>query len=301
MHEQRQGRFTFTVGEIERTFAISRATLIYYERLGLVTPRRDGENGYRRYSEDDVFELMRTGLLKGFGVAPGSIARQVTNLDDAFTLDAFDRYEQLADKRISYERAVRACIGQYRELCKAVGTVSLVDVEPYYIWWDRAENGYHDFPQDENLAILVNHAPLGGFGSSYTASLDVLRQLAVTGREYEAHEPDGRQLKPPARWGRTIAVHNAPLIDGLKVEDDHRNMAVIGGCRCAYTVFIEHEPYHHLEGGISHDTHVALDEIASFLDARGLAPDPLVPPFSPFSIPSRTGFHVPLCVPICVS
>lgn len=45
------------VAELERRSGLSRDTIRYYERLGLITPpRRDG-NGYRRYSAHTLVEL----------------------------------------------------------------------------------------------------------------------------------------------------------------------------------------------------------------------------------------------------
>lgn len=43
-----------TVTQLARQFGISRATLLYYEREGLLTPVCRSENGYRWYGEKEV-------------------------------------------------------------------------------------------------------------------------------------------------------------------------------------------------------------------------------------------------------
>jgi DNA-binding transcriptional MerR regulator len=45
------------IAELERRSGLSRDTIRYYERLGLITPPRRGDNGYRHYDERTLVEL----------------------------------------------------------------------------------------------------------------------------------------------------------------------------------------------------------------------------------------------------
>ena len=56
------------IQELERQVGIERATIRYYEKEGLIQPRRS-ENGYRDYSEEDAAELRRIRLLRDLGVS----------------------------------------------------------------------------------------------------------------------------------------------------------------------------------------------------------------------------------------
>lgn len=47
---------TYTVKQVSELLSIPKDTIIYYDRLGIVTPQR-GENGYRRYTDGDISEL----------------------------------------------------------------------------------------------------------------------------------------------------------------------------------------------------------------------------------------------------
>ena len=58
----------YTVSEMVRRVGIARSTLLYYERIGLVTPERDPVNGYRRYSEDLVVRLITLRQLQRAGL-----------------------------------------------------------------------------------------------------------------------------------------------------------------------------------------------------------------------------------------
>lgn len=74
-------------------------------------------------------------------------------------------------------------------LVDEVGTIDERYIEPYYISYDRAETGYHEFPDDEALISLLQNLPIGGLGNRYTADL---------------FDPGTK-----ARWGRTVAARFA--------------------------------------------------------------------------------------------
>lgn len=56
------------INEVETLLQISKANIRFYEKEGLLTPKR-GENGYRDYSEADVEQLKKIIILRKLGVA----------------------------------------------------------------------------------------------------------------------------------------------------------------------------------------------------------------------------------------
>lgn len=61
-----------TIKELEARTGIVRANIRYYEREGLLSPRRL-DNGYRDYSEEDVRTLEKIKLLRSLQVDLGTI------------------------------------------------------------------------------------------------------------------------------------------------------------------------------------------------------------------------------------
>jgi DNA-binding transcriptional MerR regulator/ubiquinone/menaquinone biosynthesis C-methylase UbiE len=61
----------YRVSDITRRLGIARSTLLYYQRIGLVSPARDEQNGYRLYSESDLERLVTLRCLQraGFSLA----------------------------------------------------------------------------------------------------------------------------------------------------------------------------------------------------------------------------------------
>lgn len=59
---------TLTISKIARKFGLSRSTLLYYERIGLLKPSERTESGYRVYTEDDTKRLERICMFKSTGL-----------------------------------------------------------------------------------------------------------------------------------------------------------------------------------------------------------------------------------------
>lgn len=265
--------FRFTVKDLVRTFGISRSTLVYYEKIGVISPRRDDGSRYRLYSESDVFRLMSASFLRGMGIPPKELATRLAG--DVYAGDRFREYMEIADRRLAYDLAARSCLAELNELRGSVGTIEIRDVEPYYICWDHAEGGYEDFPGSENLDLLMNHMPLGSLGSygddSYVAA--------------------DEGVEVGIRWGRTVAVRNARLIDGLRVD---LGMDVIGGCRCVCFSHFERNLYDMTQS----QTFAKRDgdRIMAFMEKHHVHRNGVA--FWPYTLPSAEGFYVLTCIPV---
>lgn len=62
------GGFMFTVTQLARKFGISRATILYYEREGLLTPAFRSDNGYRWYGDSEVERLGAIVSYRSYGI-----------------------------------------------------------------------------------------------------------------------------------------------------------------------------------------------------------------------------------------
>lgn len=57
-----------TIKEVEQLLEVSRATVRFYEKEGLIRPSREG-NGYRDYSDEDVEKLRKIVILRKIGMS----------------------------------------------------------------------------------------------------------------------------------------------------------------------------------------------------------------------------------------
>ena len=61
-----------TIKEVEEILQIPRATIRFYEKEGLVVPKRNG-NSYREYNEEDVSVLKKIIVLRKIGFSISDI------------------------------------------------------------------------------------------------------------------------------------------------------------------------------------------------------------------------------------
>jgi len=62
------GGFMFTVTQLARKFGISRATILYYEREGLLMPASRSDNGYRWYGDSEIERLEAIVSYRSYGI-----------------------------------------------------------------------------------------------------------------------------------------------------------------------------------------------------------------------------------------
>lgn len=64
----KKGGGTVKINEVEARAGITKKNIRFYEEQGLLNPKRNAENGYRDYGEEDVAVLLRIKLLRKLGV-----------------------------------------------------------------------------------------------------------------------------------------------------------------------------------------------------------------------------------------
>jgi DNA-binding transcriptional MerR regulator len=58
----------YTIGRLAKTVGLSRSTLLYYDRLGLLSPVNRTEGNYRLYAADEVERLRRICAYREMGI-----------------------------------------------------------------------------------------------------------------------------------------------------------------------------------------------------------------------------------------
>ena len=100
-----------TTGKTAAKFGISRTALLYYDKLGLVSPTARDANGYRLYSDEDQQRLRQVLLYRDVGVPleqmPGLLAKQ----DDAVHGILFGRLCALNEELAAIKAKQLALIG----------------------------------------------------------------------------------------------------------------------------------------------------------------------------------------------
>lgn len=89
----------YMIKELARLYGVGTDTLRYYERLGLIRPRR-GENGYRLYSLRDIYRLTIIRDLRQLGFSTDRISAYLDDLNISNTQALLAEEQGLVRQRI---------------------------------------------------------------------------------------------------------------------------------------------------------------------------------------------------------
>ena len=83
-----------TISKLGKRFGLSRATILYYEREGLLEPASRAANGYRWYGDKEVERLTQIVGFRSYGVP-------VRDIRDLLARDCDQAHEQILRKRFA--------------------------------------------------------------------------------------------------------------------------------------------------------------------------------------------------------
>ena len=125
---------SYTIHEIAALYGVGPDALRYYEKLGLIRPRR-AENGYRIYDLNDIYRLTILRDLRSLGFSMERIGEYLKDLSVSNTLQLLDEERRLIREKMRALRAVEGAIRarvRHLQACAAVedGGISLVELPP---------------------------------------------------------------------------------------------------------------------------------------------------------------------------
>mgnify|MGYP001068438706 FL=1 len=95
------------INEVEAQVGITKKNIRFYEEQGLLSPRRNSENGYRDYGEAEVDALQRIKLMRKLGVPLEEIRRMQAG---GTVADGMRRHlVTLERERKSLEQSIQLC------------------------------------------------------------------------------------------------------------------------------------------------------------------------------------------------
>ena len=110
-----------TIKEAEELTKVTSQNIRYYEKQGLLAPKRDKENSYRLYSEEEISRLKLIRLFRKLGMPIGEIRRMFEgdiSLEEAIG----DQISRLQSQKEELTAAL--------EFCGRIKENQLADVDP---------------------------------------------------------------------------------------------------------------------------------------------------------------------------
>ena len=96
------------IAEVERQTGISKQTIRFYEKEGLIEPGRNNENQYREYDAQDVKKLKRISLMRKLNV-PISEIKEVMDGTRSFSEVIDAQRAQIAKEREEQDALIAFC------------------------------------------------------------------------------------------------------------------------------------------------------------------------------------------------
>ena len=115
------------INEVEHVVKLSKKSIRYYEELGLINPKRNVNNDYRVYDENDINKLKIIKFLRELGVT----TRELKLLNDGvITLKEcmIDRIDKIKEEEDKYKRVINMCM----EITKSEETYNDIDITKYF-------------------------------------------------------------------------------------------------------------------------------------------------------------------------
>ncbi|MDD6024851.1 MAG: MerR family transcriptional regulator [Oscillospiraceae bacterium] len=122
------------IQEVESLVGITKKNIRFYEQEGLIDPKRNRENGYRDYGEEDVQTLKKIRLLRRLGLPIEEIRRLQAG---SLTLgDAMGRHEITLQRQT---HNLELCAAMCRRLDESALTLERLEPEEFLRQMDALE------------------------------------------------------------------------------------------------------------------------------------------------------------------
>jgi len=146
---------SITIGRLARLSSLSRSTLLYYDRLGLVRPTGRSQGDYRLYGEADVQRLRQVCLYRQMGVPLKQIALLLDH-------DQTDRREQILRGQLeSLAAQITALQGMQRQILGLLEQITALDAPRTAKGGSRPKAGRKDRASASNLRSVPGPRRMG--------------------------------------------------------------------------------------------------------------------------------------------
>ncbi len=110
----------YKIGEISKLFKVSTDILRYYEREGLLIPEKKGENGYRFYSNRQIWKIGAIRALRNLGVGLGEIKKHLDNRSIKKSSELIDFQLEVIEEKLSELQDLKKQLKHKKEYLKRI-------------------------------------------------------------------------------------------------------------------------------------------------------------------------------------
>ncbi|MBF0437123.1 MAG: MerR family transcriptional regulator [Magnetococcales bacterium] len=164
----------WTIGRLARHFGISRSTLLYYDRIGLLSPSLRSEANYRLYSTSDFKRMERIIRLRDTGLSLEKI-RELCDTQTDIIEQALEMHLSQINQEIAERRAQQRLIAAMLQQNNVIHKTRFMDKARWINLLEGA--GMDDKAKETWHALFEKNAP--------EAHQDFLESLGISSEEIQ--------------------------------------------------------------------------------------------------------------------
>lgn len=127
----------YTIGQVAKFLGVSRDTLKFYEEKGLVKPKQNDENGYRKYNDYDIYDVITTNFYRQLDIE----VKKIQEVRKSKSIEAIEcllaEKEQKILEEIAYKKLLLKQVREVKEGCERVkkylGTYTIKEMKALHV------------------------------------------------------------------------------------------------------------------------------------------------------------------------
>lgn len=153
----------YSIKDVTRTFGLSRSSILYYEKLGIIHSKKNATNGYRIYSHSEINRLKECVSLKNMGYTIKEISDMFANKNRDLTKE-IDMHLNKVNYQKEMQKAYLEQLTRLKEMSECeIGNIDVVEIPKYLYLHSGCESGYHEIFQSPESNLLIQSLPLTQF------------------------------------------------------------------------------------------------------------------------------------------
>lgn len=107
---------TYTISKLGRAFGLSRSTLLYYDRIGLLPPSGRTDSGYRYYTQDDYRRLERISNFRQAGLSLADMQAMFSSTEEPYVGVLEKRLQEIGAQILDLKSKQRLLTGMLKKV-----------------------------------------------------------------------------------------------------------------------------------------------------------------------------------------
>jgi DNA-binding transcriptional MerR regulator len=138
----------YTIGQVAKFLGVSRDTLKFYEEKKIVKPIQDAENGYRKYNQYDIYDVITTNFYREIDIE----IKQIQKIRKSSSVEeielVLEEKEQKILEEIKYKNLLLKRIKSVKEDCEKIkqhlGKYTIKEMKPLEVKGSITDFGAYD-------------------------------------------------------------------------------------------------------------------------------------------------------------